>query len=72
MSLIPRTKQTHLAWHQGDSAHLEGQPDLNNPYHPSTDSYRAWQRGWHGEPFDERGGFEATGVVHTDIEEAAA
>jgi hypothetical protein len=72
MAAIPRTKQTHLAWRQGDTAHLDAQPDLDNPYDPSTDSYRAWQRGWHGDPFDERGGFEATGETHIDIEEVAA
>lgn len=71
MAAIPRTAQTHRAWRQGDAAHLDGQPDLHNPYHRSTDSYRAWQRGWHGEPFDERGGFAKDGVEHVDTEVAA-
>lgn len=71
MASIPRTEQTHLAWCQGNTAHLEEQPDLTNPYDLVTVSYRAWQRGWHGEPFDQRGGFEETGYVHVDVYEEA-
>lgn len=71
MTAIPRTTQTYLAWRQGDAAHLDGMPDLHNPYDPATESYRAWQRGWHGDPFDQRGGFAAEGVEHVDVEVAA-
>lgn len=59
MTSIPRTPATELAWRQGDTANLEGQSTAGNPYHPTlaADCWRAWDRGWHGWPLDERGGF---------------
>lgn len=59
MTHIPRTPATELAWRQGDTAHLEGSSDSENPYHPTQalDCWRAWDLGWHGWPLDERGGF---------------
>lgn len=59
MTVIPRTAATEQAWRQGDTGHLLGLPDSENPYHESqaVHCWRAWDRGWHGYPLDERGGF---------------
>lgn len=70
MALIPRTEQTHLAWRQGNTAHMMGNPSSSNPYHPvlASESFRAWDRGFHGDPFDSRGGFTTDGIEHVDVE----
>jgi hypothetical protein len=59
MTKIPRTAGTDLAWRQGNTANMIGNPSSANPYEPqlSNDAYRAWNQGYHGHPYDERGGF---------------
>lgn len=56
---LSRTAATDLAWRQGNTANLIGNPSSANPYDPehAQIAHAAWDRGYHGWPFDERGGF---------------
>jgi hypothetical protein len=65
MRLIRITAAIDLAWRQGDTAATIGSGTSANPYHHefAYDCHTAWDRGWHGYPLDERGGFAAVQAV---------
>lgn len=54
---IATTPTTELAWQGGDLAALLGHPSSDNPHKPGSAENRAWAKGFHGFPYDARGGF---------------